>query len=450
MREGFDREVDSLLRRTARAPAGARGNGAGESSPDSHLDADELAAFAEGALPEAARMSAVSHLADCGECRALAVNLTRAAGVEAKLEKGAAAAAASPARESKPSRGRLAALFAPRTLRYVAPALALFLVAAVSFVALRSRREGGLARLEERNASPRAPVTAAQNSAQPSTEGLTNSNSSANANSADANTAPASQATDELSRDKSAPGAAAAREAKKDAEAEAPDGSGAPARLADEKAADVATQPAPPPPVKEEDAPAAAGVAPEPVDVAKSAPVESPPASKAGEHMKAGPPPPAQSNDDFASNETQQAQKRAAQQRGVEPQSPDGAARNRSAANNATTGGALARGEDRDLRARRESPPAAKRGRSDQDAASEAERTNSVADSRAVAGHRFRRDGGAWVDVNYKSSMSSTGVRRGTDAYRALVADIPEIGRVAEQLGGEVVVVVRGRAYRIR
>ena len=46
--------------------------------------------------------------------------------------------------------------------------------------------------------------------------------------------------------------------------------------------------------------------------------------------------------------------------------------------------------------------------------------------------------------------MTSTGVRRGTDAYRALVADIPEVGRVAEQLGGEVVVVVHGHAYRIR
>ena len=46
--------------------------------------------------------------------------------------------------------------------------------------------------------------------------------------------------------------------------------------------------------------------------------------------------------------------------------------------------------------------------------------------------------------------MASTGVRRGTEAYRALVADIPDIGRVAEQLGGEVIVVVGGRAYTIR
>jgi 3-hydroxyisobutyrate dehydrogenase-like beta-hydroxyacid dehydrogenase len=46
--------------------------------------------------------------------------------------------------------------------------------------------------------------------------------------------------------------------------------------------------------------------------------------------------------------------------------------------------------------------------------------------------------------------MRSTGVRRGTEAFRALVADVPAVGRVAEALSGEVVVVVGGRAYRIR
>jgi hypothetical protein len=70
--------------------------------------------------------------------------------------------------------------------------------------------------------------------------------------------------------------------------------------------------------------------------------------------------------------------------------------------------------------------------------------------TRTAAGHRFRREGSAWVDVNYKTSMPSTGVRRGTEAFRALVADEPEVGRVAEAVGGEVVVVVGGRAYHIR
>jgi hypothetical protein len=449
MREGFDKEIDSLLRRTARAPAGARGNGAGASSPDSHLDADELAAFAEGALPESARMNAFSHLADCAECRTLAVNLARAAGVEAKLEKSAAAAASSTARESKPARGWLASLFAPRALRFVAPALALCLVAAVSFIALRSRSDRGLVSLQESNrAGARPSITTTQDNSQPSPEEPNTSGASANSNAASTNAG----AEEAPRNDKGAAETSVPKPENKDAKEDAPDGSAA-SVLAGEKArgADAAAVPPPPPAKETEDVPASG--APAPTEIAKSAPVDNLPAPKSSEqHMKAGPPPPAQNNEEVASNE--QSQKRVAQPRGLEAQSPDGGSRNqsRSAANNASTGGALAGSarDDRDLRARRESPPVAKRGRSEQDAASDAERTNAVEDLRSVAGHRFRRDGGAWVDVNYKSSMSSTGVRRGTDAYRALVADIPELGRVAEALGGEVLVVVRGRAYHIR
>jgi hypothetical protein len=43
-----------------------------------------------------------------------------------------------------------------------------------------------------------------------------------------------------------------------------------------------------------------------------------------------------------------------------------------------------------------------------------------------------------------------TGVRRGSEEFRALVADIPELGRIAEQIGGEVIAVIGNRAYRIR
>ena len=449
MREGFDREMDSLLRRTARAPAVARGNGAGMSKPDTHLDADELAAFAEGALPEVARMSAVSHLADCGECRALAVNLTRAAGVEAKLEKHSVAASASPARESVPKRGWLASIFAPRTLRYVAPALAVCLVAAVSFIVLRS--PGGLERATalrdgETTTGARPSAVTTQNNSQAPAEGLMTLDAPADANTATAkpdNGGPSPG-------DKNPTQAPAPETLKKEAGADAPDGS-APGSPAESKAVEVTTAP-PPPPAKEDDS---AGGAPAPREAAKAAPVAEIPASKSGDNMKAGPPPPAQTNDELAYNNESQQQRRAAQQRGIEPQAPDGGFRQRSAANNSTSGGlASTPRDDRDARSSRrgENAPASRRGgRSEQGAAaSDSERGNVSEESRAVAGHRFRRAGGAWVDVNYKTSMSSTGVRRGTDAYRALVADIPELGRVAEQLGGEVIVVVRGRAYRIR
>lgn len=66
----FDKEMDFLLRQTARGEAVS----AAENSKSNHLDADEIAAFAENALPEKARSSYIAHLADCDHCRKLLSN----------------------------------------------------------------------------------------------------------------------------------------------------------------------------------------------------------------------------------------------------------------------------------------------------------------------------------------------------------------------------------------
>jgi len=135
-------------------------------------------------------------------------------------------------------------------------------------------------------------------------------------------------------------------------------------------------------------------------------------------------------------------------------QMPDGGAQRGEsrALNNSSRGNA---GSESASRAQR-SAPAGRRGRADdkrkerEGDAEEDEAVRVETETRSAAGRRFRREGNAWVDVEYKPSMKMTGVRRGTDGYRALVADIPELGRIAEQLGGEVIAVVKGRAYRIR
>jgi hypothetical protein len=67
-----------------------------------------------------------------------------------------------------------------------------------------------------------------------------------------------------------------------------------------------------------------------------------------------------------------------------------------------------------------------------------------------VMGRRFRWDGDAWVDTAYESSRATTRVVRGSDQFRALVADEPGIRTIAEQLDGVVIVVWKGRAYRIQ
>ncbi len=72
------------------------------------------------------------------------------------------------------------------------------------------------------------------------------------------------------------------------------------------------------------------------------------------------------------------------------------------------------------------------------------------AETRAVAGRRFRKQGGIWIDTAYNSQSAVVNLNRGSEQYRALVADEPAIRTIAEQLDGQIVVVWKGRTYRIR
>jgi hypothetical protein len=70
--------------------------------------------------------------------------------------------------------------------------------------------------------------------------------------------------------------------------------------------------------------------------------------------------------------------------------------------------------------------------------------------TRSVGGRSFRREGGVWIDTAYRQSQATVTVRRDSEQYRALVADEPEIGRISRALGGEAVIVWKGRAYRVK
>lgn len=64
----FDKEINALLRQAAR-------NGEFVSTnTDNHLDADEISAFAENALPEKTRAFFIKHFADCDRCRTILSN----------------------------------------------------------------------------------------------------------------------------------------------------------------------------------------------------------------------------------------------------------------------------------------------------------------------------------------------------------------------------------------
>lgn len=439
MNREFDREIDALLRRHTRAAARGRvlgDEGASHSPQSGHLDADELSAFAENALPAAARSLYVAHLADCTECRRAVAGLAGTSNVSAESERKAAVHLE--ASESSARGGWLSALFAPRVLRYAFPALALCLVGVIAFVALRSTspQEGGqLARRSEPEADgERVGVTR-----EAATEPL-----------------PAVGVPDEATPNANASvvagGAATGQPSQPAQPAEQrPGGEG---QLKDTTATGPAPDtPAPltaaPPPPAAADAREAVGlvaeVAPKPVSKEKGE--EAKLADAAARER--------QSNNAFTYDPSQAAA-RGGQPRRVDiEQMPDGSRNTqRSEPQQNTVGRAnntlpmLSRPQTENDRA---ATAPARRGRT---AAPrdrrEDEEASAGAETHSVSGHRFRRQGGVWVDVKYSASLPTTGVRRGTEGYRALVADIPELGRIAEQLAGEIVVVVKGRAYRIR
>jgi hypothetical protein len=71
-------------------------------------------------------------------------------------------------------------------------------------------------------------------------------------------------------------------------------------------------------------------------------------------------------------------------------------------------------------------------------------------ETRTIAGRHFRKKDNVWIDSAYDSSRPIVTYTRGSEAYRSLTADEPAIKTIAEKLDGEVVVVWKGRTYRIK
>ena len=90
------------------------------------------------------------------------------------------------------------------------------------------------------------------------------------------------------------------------------------------------------------------------------------------------------------------------------------------------------------------------RQRSRSEESSEERESDSAGETRTVAGRRFKKSGRVWIDTAFISSKPITTVTRGSEQYRALVADEPSIRKIADELDGEIVVVWKGSTYRIR
>lgn len=432
MNHDSDKEMDLLLRRHVRRGAsGFAGATSAVTQPDAaHMDADELSAYAEGALPDAARSRYALHLADCDSCRGIVTELVVSSGIE-RAEGGTVAQTVETPRRSW--REWFLALLSPPVLRYAAPALALVAFASIAFVVINRNREiPALVTQEGRNAQPAAnrelkdgegsaaPATANTATADDKQSAAANSNvSGITAPQPDAeSTATSGPGETALNRETGAAGV----------------GSGAGSSAPAPKTVDVTADAPPTPSTVQESAAEAKQIPPaqstSPVDKGSERGKEKE-ASALADQKK-------QESGGMAmdgANVSVEAGRRTT--RGTQPARPG-------ALGAATTGG----GQDRQQRNEAPSnrPATAARARRDTSGADEAD---SGTATRTVAGKRFRQQNGVWVDTAYNSSRSASRVKRGSERFRALVADEPIIGTVANSLGGDVIVVSGGRAYHI-
>lgn len=359
-------------------------------APVDHLDADELNSYAENALPPAARARYTEHLAECARCRDLVVQLSSSAGVVIAQE------------TAKVSEGSwlskfLASLFSPMVLRYAVPAMGLIVVAAIGIVVLRSEGPVGYSPVGRKEQHEPAQATIPPSQPQPSSSpesdnrGFIDTTKSVSKPAAQDNTGAATGAV------------------------------------------------APPPP----NAPPIVSITTEVQDAAKKVEQQqgeaeaspAPKATPAVSELKSLEPElrkqPAENAVVVANEPAREKAKTDSSVADVAAASPRRVRSRDEARGLAGAGGATTQGAKRE--------DAAEKDADDADAV-----------IRTVAGRRFRKQGNVWIDTDHSSSRVVTSVARDSEQYRALVADEPPIKQIADALDGEIIVVWKGRAYRIR
>lgn len=145
----FDKEMDFLLRDHAtRASKDLFAENAPAKS--AHLDADDLAAFAENVLPQNLRLQFAAHLADCGNCRQTLSGLMLInEAAEAETSSTQTVTTTEPARATWLD--SLRRLFAFPALTYATAGLAVLLVGTIAFIAFQNQslnQETSVARFE--------------------------------------------------------------------------------------------------------------------------------------------------------------------------------------------------------------------------------------------------------------------------------------------------------------
>ncbi|HXL81666.1 MAG TPA: zf-HC2 domain-containing protein [Pyrinomonadaceae bacterium] len=385
-------EIDLLLRALGR-DASARSAGASSQEIGAHLDADELNCYAEGIVSSAERLRYNKHLADCDSCRRIVAGLVPAVPRRhevVKLETG------------WNLRDKLAALFAPSVLRFAVPALALTAIIAIAIVALRRPQQTDFVAQNQEQTSPA--VSSSGESQKTTTNDGPQSVGSPGQRQPPAESKEKNVSEEERSSAIQPPAITPKTSANATSRDRAAKGLVQPrdstvAQSQPTFAAEPSDAPAPPPP-----RPALSD------------------ASKTAEARK---------QEDEADMQKRRREDNYSQAREenevARPTSAKGGPSRNNSQNVAGLSSVMSRSANKDAKAAGEE-----------------------VETRRVSGRLFHRQGNAWVDADYASGRATVNVSRGSEQFRALIADEPALRSIAEQLGGEVIVVWKGTAYRIR
>ena len=377
-------DIDILLRSLARRDGVVSGRLNADDAAVEHLDADELNAFAEGVVTERARARYSAHLAECSNCRGIVVSLTQSAGITASV---------SPTKDktSVSLWQQLAAVFSQPVLRFVIPAIVLASIIGIGVIVLRQDQPGEFVAQHEPS---QAPISAPANQPVPS---------------------------------------------------QSPSPTESTVKVAPASAPDAVATPAAPRVVESGGKIAGVGTSDGPITLRKESPAKASEATPtfAPDVAASAPPAPAPAYADrrsqtVARDEIARREAKVGEVAAARPK-PDDSDDDR---NKAATGTRPMSNQAKQRNVQglmRQDRPHEEKDKSD---------TTERSESRTVSGKRFNRQNNSWVDVAYQQSRGTTNVKRGSEQYRALIADEPGLRTFAEQLGGEVIVVWKGRAYR--
>lgn len=426
MNQEQDKEFDVLLRRYAKRE-GQRtkaamffdeGNGkkmVGFTELE-HLDADAMNAYAENALPSAARMRYAEHLVGCDACRKVVTQLALTANPTGFVKEESTSVSTI---NAQTWREKLLSFLTIPSLKLAGSVAAVLLVASVTFIVWkRNDVSTDLAQNKQpRNVDNGAAAYDANNNASPNSGNTTATSPAASPDTQNRNNPqPTTVANEPVAERRKDTSATKSGESKKERDYQ--------------EAGSPSTGEDAPKDAKNDNSKTAAASQPTPTNVQTN-------------------------SDPSAQNQTNIQDQTVAQQRQNYPAKSRTGPNNNRAGRDSGEGNRAQKAEEKktdsgdDERAEKQkksAPPPAPKKSVDSDKTTLAGGNKREAETRAVGGKKFQRIGDAWVDVAYKDS-ATTNIKRGSDQYNSLDAGLRSI---AEQLGGEVIVVWQGRAYKIR